>query len=352
LSESSALLRAKKGGSFVNAIRFITFALLAGTLTACAGRSAIPPPSPPSASPLALSDLLRPYEVSARKVRAAAPPVVGEMFDLTRSVDVPADLGRQAFGPAGDAARSASDMLAQQYAMVAASPAPKATAKQRAVRDGETCYWLVTYLYNVRTGEIVRILGVQFQGCDGGAPADGGGGGGGGDPPPAPPNLGCQNNKEGTAGKAYADIGASNPIFGNPDPNSSAPKGQEMYGYVYGNGSGAFRYDPPTTVTIVNGHDASIGQPNEYPGWFPVGLYHTHPHDPTSETNQIDQDTHTHFSQQDINTAIAQNYPIYVAVLDTIAQNDSSEVAQTRWYKYDPATGQETTMNTVGAGGC
>jgi hypothetical protein len=340
----------------VNAIRFISFAVFAAILTACAGQGGIAPPSPNATKPLSLSDLLRPYEVSARKVRAPAAPVVGDTFDVSHSVRVPADLGRQAFGSTGDAARGTSDTNTQLYAMVAAAKAPTPTSSQRGIKDGGMCYYLVTYLYDVDTGEIVKILNERFLGCDGGTGSggggDSGGGGGGTGAAAAPPNAGCPS-KDGTTGKAYADIGSGNPVFNNPDPNSSAPKGQEMYGYVYGNGSGQYRYDPPTTVNIVTGHDAPIGQPNDYPGWTPVGLYHTHPHDPNSETDQIDQNTHNHFSQIDINTAITQGYPIYVAVLDTINQNDLNEAPQTRWYKYDNVTQTESpTSNTVGSGGC
>ncbi len=124
-----------------------------------------------------------------------------------------------------------------------------------------------------------------------------------------------------------------------------------MYGYVYQNGS-SYAFDSPTTVNLGSGHDASIPAPADITGWTPVGLYHTHPHQPDVESSQIDQDTGNHFSQYDINTAIGNGYPIYVAVLDTLQTNSSSETPAVRWYKYDPATRKETTMNLVGSGGC
>ena len=123
-----------------------------------------------------------------------------------------------------------------------------------------------------------------------------------------------------------------------------------MYGYIYTNGN-SYGYDSPTTINLT-GREAAINQPNSFPGWTPVGLYHTHPHDPNGETSQIDQDTGNHFSQLDINTANADGYPIYVAVLDTLQANSSNENPAVRWYKYDPATHQETMMNLVGSGGC
>jgi len=340
----------------MHAFRFIRIALLACTLTACAGRGpATTPPTLHNSQPPTLSDLLRPYEISARKTSATEAPVVGGTFDATHSVPVPAELGRRAFGTTAESAsgRETSAEVAQSYAMIATMRAPTASGKQRAVKVVGYCYFLVTYLYNVNTGAIVAILSVRFLGCDtgDGIPEGGGGGGDGGVPPPdPPPNAGCGNAQQ-TAGKAYADIGSGNPVFNDPNPNSNAPNGTELYGYIYSNGGGEFRYDPPTSVNLATGRDAAINGPNDYPGWHPVGLYHTHPHG-GGETSQIDQDTGNHFSATDIATATANMYPIYVAVQDTLAQNDLNENAQVRWYKYDPATGQETLINTVGSGGC
>jgi hypothetical protein len=311
------------------------------------------PPIRHDAAPPTLSDLLQPYEISAQRVSVAAAPTLGGKFDATHSVAVPAELGRRAFATTNQSAsaRGTSTDTAQLYAMVAQSKAPAAKGSRRAVKDDGYCYFLVTYLYNVRTGDIVAILGVQFLGCDGGGVGDGGGGGGGGgNPPDPPPNAGCPSAPQ-TAGKAYADIGAGNPVFNNPDPNSNAPNGTELYGYIYTNDAGGYRYDPPTSVNLTNGRDAPINGPNTYPGWRPIGLYHTHPHG-GGETSQTDQETGNHFSPTDIATANANGYPIYVAVQDTLAQNDLNENPQVRWYKYDPATGQETLMNTVGSGGC
>src|SRR5947209_344225 len=86
-------------GMLMHAFRFIRIALLACTLTACAGRGpATTPPTLHNSQPPTLSDLLRPYEISARKTSATEAPVVGGTFEPTHSVPVPPELGRRAFG--------------------------------------------------------------------------------------------------------------------------------------------------------------------------------------------------------------------------------------------------------------
>lgn len=241
-----------------------------------------------------------------------------------------------------------SDDDSELYAVVAVRKGASVASSKRTTLDDETtCYYLVTYMYNVRTGEVVAILDVTFEGCDSGGLAGDGSGGGGGTNVDPPANAGC-SDRDKTAGKAYAGIGGANPVFNNPPPNSN---GQEMYGYVYQNGT-SYAYDSPTTVNLASGHDAFIPQPNVFPGWTPVGLYHTHPHQPDVETSQIDVETGNHFSQFDIDTANGDGYPIYVGVLDTLQRDSSSESPAVRWYKYDPTTHQETMMNLVGSGGC
>ncbi len=234
--------------------------------------------------------------------------------------------------------------------MVAVAAGRAAQSVYRTVRDVGTCYYLVTYIYNVDTGEVVRILSVRFQGCDDGGGA-GDGGGGGDVAVNTPPNPGCGTAGQ-TAGKAYADIGAGNPVFNNPNPNSAAPQGTELYGYIYTNDAGGYRYDPPTSVNLTAARDTAVQPPGNYVGWRPIGLYHTHPHDPNGGTSQVDIITNNHFSPLDEETARSNGYPMYVAVLDTLNGNDPNENAIVRWYKFDPATGQETLVSSVGSGGC
>ena len=136
-------------------------------------------------------------------------------FDVAHSVPVPADLGRRVLGTPDDGTRSTSDSEAQAYAMVAVRKTQTSSAR-RAIRDGETCYYFVTYLHNVRTGQIVRIPSVVFEGCDSGAPP-GGDPGGGVPPPPTPAPLpagwqvGCNSSTNPQTNERNTALSASAP---------------------------------------------------------------------------------------------------------------------------------------------
>ncbi len=182
---------------------------------------------------------------------------------------------------------------------------------------------------------------------------DGGGGGGYGDTsnPPSPPNIPpCTSpNTNKMAGTSYKQINGSTPgIFNDPPPGSN---GQEAYGYIYTDGSGNYGYDSATYVNLT-GTEASIPSANYYPGWSPVGFYHTHPHKSGTDPTQTDINTGLHFSPQDTN--FAANNPtltMYVAVLDSISTEDAGN-PQVRWYSYNASTKTETLQGTVGSGGC
>jgi hypothetical protein len=312
-------------------------------LVACAGG----PKVTATRAGTSAQDLLSPYKILAARVPAVVKPAVDRPLDLSRSVQVPSAIAQAVLGTRSPV-RVADDSTIQEYALVAFSESSRAASGRRQVReDGDTCYFLVTYMYNVHTGEVVAILGVTFEGCSSGDAGDSGGGAGSGSGSPSPANTGCPGSRDQTAGKAYAQIGGTNPVFNDPPANSN---GQEMYGYIYQNGN-QFAFDSPTTLNLTSGNDAGIPPPAEFPDWTPVGLYHTHPHHSDVDPTQVDVRTGNHFSPTDVATATEAGYPIYVAVLDTLSSN-SSETPVVRWYKYDPTTGKETIMNLVGSGGC
>ena len=277
----------------MNATRYFSLALTAWLLTACASHSGLTPAGNNAATVSPLSELLRPYEILARKTPAAAPPVVGPAFDVAHSVPVPADLGRQVFGTPDAGTRSTSDTEAQAYAMVAVRKAPTSSSR-RAVRDGETCYYFVTYLYNVRTGQIVRILSVVFEGCDQGAPP--GGDPGGGDPPPTPTpaplptgwQMGCNSSTNSATNERNTAMNVT-----APQMNASMQTGTtESVNFIARNDTSG-QYATLPTISLpqdANGR-YNLGPPPPPPaGWTIVAWTHTHPTNflPTGDPTGVD----------------------------------------------------------------
>lgn len=266
-------------------LRWFGVVLLISVLAGCGGRSALPPRTDRGDPSSTVRDLLRPYKLLARAVPAAAPPIVNGTFDRAHSVDVPAAIARQAI-TTRDSNRLARDTVAEAYAMIAVA-SQKSPSSLRRVRDGETCYYLVTYLYNVRTGEVVAILDVRFQGCDSGSVgSDGGGGSGLAAPTPAPlPDgwqLGCNSSADSRTNERNTALTAS-----APQMNASMQSNQEAVNYIARNDvSGQYAIVPGGNYTPAANGGARIGAPPAAPaGWTLVAFTHTHP---TNFGNTVD----------------------------------------------------------------
>jgi hypothetical protein len=162
--------------------------------------------------------------------------------------------------------------------------------------------------------------------------------------------TGCPTADE-TAGKVYQQLNSSSPtLLDAPNPQSSAPYGQEGVGWVYQSNSNSnqFMYTSPVIYNLPSTGIIAVGSAPIISGYTYEGIYHTHGFDPT-DPQMIDSTANNHFS---LNDETYSSQPIYVAVEDTLSGDNNPSDATGRWYKYDPSTGKETLMNTVGNGGC
>jgi hypothetical protein len=202
--------------------------------------------------------------------------------------------------------------------MVAVKKAPATSSSKRAIRDDGTCYYLVSYLYNVRTGEVVAILNVLFEGCDSSSADDGGGGGGGGAPTPAPIptgwRLGCNSSTNSFTNEKNTALSATAPQMG-----ASMQSGQESVTFIARNdASGQYAVLPGANYALNQNGEVILGPPPVAPdGWTIVAFTHTHPVNYISTGNPTGIDSLAAGADPYISDA-AHNYPQYTNTLFSV----------------------------------
>lgn len=307
----------------------------------CSGSQTAAPPVPQSTAP-GPSAQYESLKTQARAVALSAGPVVGTRSAAPAGVPISAAIVAWLRPNGARSAAVAGQTSTRLFAVSARSP--------RAVRRPQdtTCYYLVTY--DTYSDGSVEIVSIDSLGC---IDTGGGGGGGGGDgggapaptPDPGPPTTACPTENQ-SAGTAYAGIGSSSSVFGDIGSDTSAPYGKEASGYIYSDGNGNFKYDPPTVSNLDAGGNTNLPREGNYAGWTTVGYYHTHPHQPGTDPTQTENGLH--FSSKDI-TALGTGQTGYVAVLDSLGTVDATN-PQVRFYSY--SNGTEKLLGTVGSGGC